>query len=72
MNPITVDRPSWRDVCIVCTKSTTGGRGFAAIRVAGAEIFLCCPGCTERFDAERDRYLARRESLEPNDLGKIP
>jgi hypothetical protein len=72
MNTITVDRPEWRNICLVCAKSTVGGRGFAAIRIAGAEIFLCCPGCVAQFDADRERFLARRECLEPTELGKTP
>ncbi|MGC1479108.1 MAG: hypothetical protein WA771_01280, partial [Chthoniobacterales bacterium] len=69
MKEITIDRPEWHEVCVVCAKPTSGSRGFAQLNFGEAEIFLCCPGCVAAFDAERDRYFARREMLKPSDLG---
>lgn len=69
MKEITTDRPEWHEVCVVCTKSTSSGRGFAQLNFGEAEIFLCCPGCVAAFDAERERFFARRERLKPSDLG---
>ena len=68
MMKITTDRPEWDRVCLVCTKSTEGGGGFACMKIEGAEIYLCCPGCLARFDADRERWLSRREILGPNEV----
>ncbi|MGC1481283.1 MAG: hypothetical protein WA771_12305 [Chthoniobacterales bacterium] len=69
MKKITVDRPDWNEICVVCTKSTRSNRGFAELTVDGAQIFVCCPGCMIAYEDARDRYLARRETLNPSDLG---
>ena len=49
--------------CAVCEKAINGGRWFARIARGDFTVALCCPLCTETFQANPGRYLRRIETL---------
>jgi hypothetical protein len=51
--------------CAVCEKMITGGNWFARIRHGVWTVALCCPLCTEVFEAKPAAYVRRIETL-PN------
>ena len=50
--------------CEVCEKIITGGNWFARIKHGEWMIALCCPLCTEAFEAKPRAYLRRIETIE--------
>lgn len=50
--------------CAVCEKEIRGGKWSARIRHGGRMVALCCPLCTEAFEANPQPYLRRIETLE--------
>lgn len=49
--------------CAVCEKAITGGRWFARIKHGDLTMALCCPLCTETFEAKPNAYVRRIETL---------
>ena len=49
--------------CAVCEKAITGGQWYARIRHGSWMIALCCPLCTETFEAKPQAYIRRIETL---------
>ena len=49
--------------CAVCEKAITGGKWFARIRHGEWMVALCCPLCTETFEANAHAYVRRIETL---------
>ncbi len=50
--------------CGVCEKAITGGKWFARIKHGERMVALCCPLCTETFEAKPHAYVRRVETLE--------
>ena len=50
--------------CAVCEKVITGGKWFARIKHGEWMVALCCPLCTETFEANPHAYVRRIETLE--------
>lgn len=50
--------------CAVCENAITGGRWFSRIRNGPWTVALCCPLCTETFEANPATYIRRIETLE--------
>ena len=49
--------------CAVCEKAITGGKWFARIKESEWMIALCCPLCTQTFEANPRAYVRRIETL---------
>jgi hypothetical protein len=49
--------------CAVCEKAITGGKWFSRIAHGSWTVALCCPLCTEVFEANPKPYIARIETL---------
>ncbi len=49
--------------CAVCEKGITGGNWFARIKHGAHMVALCCPLCTETFEANPRPYIRRIETL---------
>ncbi len=49
--------------CAVCQKAITGGKWFARIKQGQWMVALCCPLCTEVFEAKPHAYIRRIETL---------
>jgi len=49
--------------CAVCEKGITNGHWFARIRHGKQMVALCCPLCTETFEANPRSYIRRIETL---------
>lgn len=49
--------------CAVCEKGITGGNWFARIRHDAWIVALCCPLCTETFEANPRPYIRQIETL---------
>ena len=49
--------------CAVCEKAIIGGKWFARIKEGNWMVALCCPLCTETFEAKPQAYLRRIETL---------
>lgn len=49
--------------CAVCEKEIKGGKWFARIKHGEWMVALCCPLCTEAFEAKPHAYVRRIESL---------
>jgi hypothetical protein len=49
--------------CAVCEKTITGGKWFARIHHGEWMVALCCPLCTEVFEAKPQVYIRRIETL---------
>lgn len=49
--------------CAVCEKAITGGKWFARIKHGEWMVALCCPLCTETFEANPHGYVRRIETL---------
>ena len=49
--------------CAVCEKVIKGGQWFARIRHGDWMVAICCPLCTETFEANPKAYIRRIESL---------
>jgi len=50
--------------CTVCEKLITGGNWFARIKHGAWTVALCCPLCTEVFEAKPAAYIRRIEMLQ--------
>lgn len=50
--------------CAVCDNAIQGGRWYARIRHEERMLALCCPLCTEVFQARPRAYVRRIEMLE--------
>jgi hypothetical protein len=50
--------------CAVCEKDIKGGKWFARIKHGEWMVALCCPLCTEAFEATPQAYVRRIETLE--------
>lgn len=50
--------------CAVCDNAIRGGRWYARIRHEERVLALCCPLCTEVFQAKPDAYVRRIATLE--------
>jgi hypothetical protein len=50
--------------CAVCEKVITGGKWFARIKHGERMVALCCPLCTDTFEANPHAYVRRIETLE--------
>lgn len=50
--------------CAVCDNAIRGGRWYARIRHGERMLALCCPLCTEVFQAKPHVYVRRIETLE--------
>ena len=50
--------------CAVCEKVITGGNWFARIKHGQWMVALCCPLCTETFEAKPRAYIRRIETLD--------
>ena len=50
--------------CAVCEKIITGGIWFARIKHGEWMVALCCPLCTEAFEAKPRAYVRRIETLQ--------
>jgi hypothetical protein len=50
--------------CAVCENSIKGGKWFARIKHGDWMIALCCPLCTETFEADPRAYVRRIQTLE--------
>ncbi len=50
--------------CAVCDKIITGGKWFARIKHGEWMVALCCPLCTEAFEAKPHAYVRRIETIE--------
>ena len=50
--------------CAVCEKNITGGKWFARIKHGEWMVALCCPLCTEAFEAKPRAYVRRIETLQ--------
>lgn len=48
--------------CAVCEKLITGGKWFARIKHGDLTVALCCPLCTEAFEANAHAYVRRIET----------
>ena len=48
--------------CAVCEKFITGGKWFARIKHGDVMVALCCPLCTETFEANPKPYVRRIET----------
>lgn len=57
-------------LCAVCEKAITGGHWTARIKREGHVVALCCPLCTETFEARPHVYLRRIEMLNWNDSSR--
>ena len=55
MNP---SAPS-EDICAICGKDTSGGRGFMTLHVAGQPVVLCCPQCKKVYDENPDKVIRK-------------
>lgn len=55
MNPF----PPSEDICAICGKDTSGGRGFMTLRVADLPVVLCCPMCKKVYEENPDKVLRR-------------
>ncbi|MBI5772870.1 MAG: hypothetical protein HZA89_03890 [Verrucomicrobia bacterium] len=49
--------------CAVCEKAIKGGQWFARISHGQWLVALCCPLCTEVFEAKPAAYIRRIETL---------
>ena len=45
--------------CAVCEKAIIGGKWFARIKHGETMVALCCPLCTEAFEAAPSAYVRR-------------
>jgi hypothetical protein len=50
--------------CAVCEKVITGGKWFARIKHGDWMVALCCPLCTEAFEARPHACVRRIETIE--------
>ena len=50
--------------CAVCEKEIKGGKWFARIKHGEWMVALCCPLCTEAFEAKPRAYVRRIETLQ--------
>ena len=50
--------------CAVCEKAITGGNWFARIKHDVWTVALCCPLCTEVFEAKPTAYIRRIEMFQ--------
>jgi uncharacterized CHY-type Zn-finger protein len=49
-------------LCAVCENGITGGKWFARVRHGERMVALCCPLCTETFEANPHAYVHRIET----------
>jgi hypothetical protein len=47
------------EMCAVCDNAIVGGRWFARISHGGCTVALCCPLCTEVFEAKPEVFVRR-------------
>ncbi len=50
--------------CAVCENTIKGGKWFARIKHCDWMVALCCPLCTETFEANPKAYIRRIQTLE--------
>lgn len=50
--------------CAVCENAILGGRWFARIKHGDFMVALCCPLCTEAFEANPSAYIRRVETFD--------
>ena len=55
--------PSRSDqICVVCGKDTSGGRGFMTLHLEGRLIPLCCPMCQKVYQENPALYARRQQT----------
>ena len=65
MNHFDASRPDTPFVrCAVCEKAIMSGKWFARIRHESWMVTLCCPLCTEVFEAKPAAYVRRIQTLQ--------
>ncbi len=57
MNPDEQSRSD--EICVVCGKDTSSGRGFMTLHLEGRHLALCCPMCQKVYQ-ENPAQFARR------------
>jgi len=60
MNPDELLRSD--EICVVCGKDTSGGRGFLTLHLEGRLIALCCPMCQKVYEANPALYAQRLQN----------
>ena len=57
MNPDEMSRED--EICVVCGKDTSGGRGFMMLHLEGRHLALCCPMCQKVYQEHPARFARR-------------
>ena len=57
MNP--EESPVPVEICVVCGKDTTGGRGFMTLHLEGHLIAPCCPQCQKVYEETPELFAQR-------------
>lgn len=52
------------EICVVCGKDTSGGRGFMTLHLEGRQIPLCCPMCQKVYGEKPAFYNQRQQTRE--------
>ncbi len=60
MNPDEQSRSD--EICVVCGKDTSSGRGFMTLHVEGRLIALCCPMCQKVYQENPALYTQRQQT----------
>ena len=60
MNPDEQSRSD--ELCVVCDKDTSGGRGFMTLHLEGRHIALCCPQCQKVYQENSSLYIRRQRT----------
>ena len=50
------------EICVVCGKDTTGGRGFMTLHADGRNIALCCPMCKKIYEEDPVKFARKQNS----------
>lgn len=70
MNPD--ETPPSAEICAVCGKDTSGGRGFMTLYVEGRALVLCCPLCKKAYEENPDKFargMATRAAIRDIERG---
>ncbi len=62
MNPDEQSRAD--ELCVVCGKDTSGGRGFTMLHLEGRHLALCCPMCQKVYQENPARFARRQQTGE--------
>ena len=60
MSPVETTRSD--ELCVVCDKDTSGGRGFMTLHPEGRHLALCCPQCRKVYQETPAFYIRRQQT----------